>query len=140
MIRHEVQTIQGTSVSFQISPEYNPQKIYQITTAFTVKCLALADYSYLADNLRKYKHMKAFQNKSPLLLIGADHTHLITPIAPVCMGPPEGPAVIKTKLGWTLEGPARLLETQLQPQQYLFLSSSPTKMELEERHHEAVAD
>ncbi|KAK1792242.1 hypothetical protein P4O66_012203, partial [Electrophorus voltai] len=45
-------------------------------------------------------------------------------------GPPGVSAAIKTKLGWMLQGPGRLLETQLQPQQCLFLSSLPSEMEL----------
>ncbi len=43
----------------------------------------------------------------PLLLLGADQTHLITPTQPVKLGPPGAPVAIKTRLGWTLQGPAR---------------------------------
>ncbi|KAG1926140.1 guanine nucleotide-binding protein G(I)/G(S)/G(O) subunit gamma-2 [Pimephales promelas] len=134
-IRQDVQTISGTTVTFHISPATQPQKIFKINAAFTAKRLGLADYSYPVSLLEKYKHLKglplqAFERVSPLLLIGADNTHLITPIAPVRIGPPGGPAAIKTRLGWTLQGPAKILETKLQPQQCLFLSLTPAELEL----------
>ncbi len=106
-----------------------------IAAAFTAKRLGLANHSYSLSVLKKYKHLKdlplqAFEKVYPLLLIGADNTHLITPLEPVRLGPPGGPAAVKTKLGWTLQGPVRLLETQLMPQQCLFLSLTPTELEL----------
>ncbi|XP_048030832.1 uncharacterized protein LOC125266231 [Megalobrama amblycephala] len=134
-VRQDVQTISGTSVDFHISPATQPQKTFKINAAFTAKHLGLADHSYPVSLLEKYRHLKdlplqAFERVSPSLLIGADNTHLITPIAPVRIGPLGGPAAIKTKLGWTLQGPAKILETQLQPQQCLFLSLTPTELEL----------
>ncbi|XP_067306994.1 uncharacterized protein [Pseudorasbora parva] len=134
-IRQDVQTISGTSVTFHISSATEPQKTFKINAAFTAKRLGLADYTYPMSLLEKYKHLKdlplqAFEKVSPLLLIGADNTHLITPIAHVRIGPPGGPAVIKTRLGWTLQGPAKMVETQLQPQQCLFLSHTPAELEL----------
>lgn len=134
-IRQEVQTVSGASVSFHISPADQPQKMFTIAATFTAKRLGLANHSYPLSVLKKYKHLKdlplqVFEKVCPLLLIGADNTHLITPIEPVRLGPPGGPAAIKTKLGWTLQGPVRLLETQLQPQQCLFLSLTPTELEI----------
>ncbi|KAL0171399.1 hypothetical protein M9458_031710, partial [Cirrhinus mrigala] len=134
-IRQEVQTVSGASVSFHISPADQPKKMFKIGAAFTAKRLGLANHSYPLSILKKYPHLKdlplqAFERVCPLLLIGADNTHLITPIEPVRLGPPGGPAAIKTKLGWTLQGPVRLLETQLQPQQCLFLSLTPAALEL----------
>lgn len=38
-------------------------------------------------------------HKAHLLLIGADHPHLLAPIEPVHLGPPGGPAAIQTRLG-----------------------------------------
>lgn len=106
------------------------QKVLQIKAIFTAERLGLADHSYPATLLSKYKHLKdlplqPFEQVPPLLLIGADHTHLITPIAPVRLGPPDGPAAIKTRLG-----PVRLLQTQLRPKEYLHLSLSPAELEL----------
>ncbi|KAK3508410.1 hypothetical protein QTP70_028155, partial [Hemibagrus guttatus] len=134
-IRQEVQTVSGLSVSFHIFPADQPQKIFRIAAAFTAKCLGLANHSYPLSILKEYKHLKdlplqAFVKVSPLLLTGADNTNLITPIAHVRLGPPGGPATINTKLGWTLQGPVRLLETQFQPHQCLFLSHTPTELEL----------
>lgn len=45
-------------------------------------------------------------------------------------GPPGGPVAIRTRLGWTLQGPARIVEQQLRPQQCLLTSTVPTNMEL----------
>nr|XP_055074008.1 uncharacterized protein LOC129453697 [Misgurnus anguillicaudatus] len=134
-IRQEVKTISGASVNFHISPATQPQKTFKINAAFTAKTLGLADHSYPVSLLEKYKYLKdiplqTFERVSPLLLIGADNTHLITPIAPVRIGTPDGPAAIKTKLGWTLQGPAKILENQLQPHQCLFLSLTPAELQL----------
>ncbi|KAA8591960.1 hypothetical protein FQN60_017334 [Etheostoma spectabile] len=57
-IRQDVQTINGSSVSFQISPAGQPQKFFQIKAAFTAKCLGLAEHSYPLSLLSKYKHLK----------------------------------------------------------------------------------
>ena len=75
--------------------------------------LSLSEHSHPVTSLqRRYAHLRQLPLKqldqvSPLLLIGADHTHLITPTQPVNLGPPGAPAVIRTLLGWTLQGPAR---------------------------------
>ncbi len=129
-ILQDVQT-----VSFQISPVTQPQKLYRISSAFTAERLGLADHSYPLSILEKYQHLKnlplqSFEGVRPLLLIGADNTHLITPISPVCLGPSGGPAAIQTRLGWTLQGPVRLLKDQLSTQQCLFLSLTPSKLQL----------
>ncbi|KAJ8411282.1 hypothetical protein AAFF_G00172880 [Aldrovandia affinis] len=58
----------------------------------------------------------------PLLLIGSNYAHLITPIEPVHLGPPGGPAAIKTQLSWTLQGPSKFLKYSLAPQQCLLTS------------------
>lgn len=63
-------------------------------------------------------------------MIGADHPHLITPIEPVRLGPPGGPAAINTRLGWTLQGPARILEEKLKSQQCLHITINPSMVEL----------
>lgn len=134
-IRQDVQTVNGAVVSFQISPVTQPQKLFRISAAFTAKCLGLADHSYPLSVLEKYQHLKnlplqSFDGVRPLLLIGADNTHLITPISPVRLGPSDGPAAVQTRLGWTLQGPARFLKDQLSPQQCFFLSLTPAELEL----------
>ena len=58
-----------------------------------------------------------------MLLIGSDCTHLITPIEPVQLGPPGGPAAVRTLLGWTLQGPAQDIKLCPNAQQCLFTTS-----------------
>ncbi|KAI2647356.1 Sec-independent protein translocase protein TatB [Labeo rohita] len=75
----------------------------------------------------KYRHLRglpipALDKAHPLLLIGSDYPHLITPIAPVLLGPSGGPAAVRTRLGWTVQGPAKLVHYQLQSQQCLNIS------------------
>ncbi len=135
-IHQEVSRLQGSKVSFSISPEAQPHKTYHIKQAFTTNHLGLAQQSYPMEALvSKYKHLKglpiqSFDKIHPLLLIGADQPHLITPIEPVNLGPPGGPAAIKTRLGWTLQGPAKLLLNPLYPQQVLLTSLSSKQTEL----------
>lgn len=98
--------------------------------------MSLAEHSYpVAALQQKYSHLRGLplqpiHKANPLLLIGADHPHLITPIEPVRLGPPGGPAAIKTHLGWTLQGPARVLEGKLHPQQCLHINIKPSMDEL----------
>ncbi|KAL0146787.1 hypothetical protein M9458_057908, partial [Cirrhinus mrigala] len=120
-IHQKVSRLQGSKVSFSISPVAQPHKTYQIKQAFTADHLGLAQQSY---------PMEALVKVHPLLLIGADQPHLITPIEPVNLGPPGGPAAIKTGLGWTLQGQAKLLLNPLHPQQILFTSFSSKQTEL----------
>ncbi|XP_073721654.1 uncharacterized protein [Misgurnus anguillicaudatus] len=135
-IHQNVSVLQGSTVSFSISPATQPHKTYHIKHAFTAKQLGLAPQSYPMEALvTKYKHLKGlpiqpFDKIHPLLLIGADQPHLITPVEPVCLGPPGGPAAIKTRLGWTLQGPAKLLLNPLDPQQTLFTSVTSQQAEL----------
>ncbi|XP_039516158.1 uncharacterized protein LOC120470642, partial [Pimephales promelas] len=87
---------------------------------------------------RKYKHLKGLPLQTlecvhPMVLIGSDYTHLITPVEPVRMGPPGGPAAVKTKLGWTIQGPTKILRQYLQPQQCLHIATQSPSAEL--LHH-----
>ncbi|KAE8277451.1 hypothetical protein D5F01_LYC24615 [Larimichthys crocea] len=59
----------------------------------------------------------------PVLLIGSDCIHLITPIEPVRLGPPGGPAAVRTILGWTLQGPAPDMKLSLDASQCLLTST-----------------
>ncbi|XP_073669326.1 uncharacterized protein [Paramisgurnus dabryanus] len=112
-VRQDVQTLNGATVSFTLIPKAHPKKTYAIRHAFTADQLSLSEHSHPVKSLqRRYPHLrqiplKQHNNIRPLLLIGADHTHLITPTLPVKLGPPGAPAAIKTRLGWTLQGPAR---------------------------------
>ncbi|XP_030609039.1 uncharacterized protein LOC115796760 [Archocentrus centrarchus] len=135
-IRQDVQTLDGASVTFRVSSTVQPNRTFQVKDAFTAERLSLADHTYpVAALKRRFKHLhdlplQAFDKVRPMLLIGADNPHLITPVEPVRLGPPGGPAAIKTRLGWTLQGPARMAELQLSPQQCLFTSLSPREAEL----------
>nr|XP_055076729.1 uncharacterized protein LOC129455971 [Misgurnus anguillicaudatus] len=135
-IRQDIQVLNGSMVSFRISSADKPQHSFLITGAFTAERLGLALHSYPIDKLqRKYKHLvglpiQGFEQAQPLLLIGADHPHLITPIKPVRLGPPGGPAALKTRLGWTLQGPTRLVEQSIHAQQCLLTFTIPQVSEL----------
>lgn len=84
---------------------------------------------------RRYKHLKTFALQPftdihPLLFIGSDCPHLVTPIKPVSLGPPRGPAVVRTRLGWTLQGPVKSDQQCNRPQQCLFVSTTSPTAEL----------
>ncbi len=112
-VRQDVQTLNGATVSFTLIPKAHPNKSYIISQAFTADQLSLSEHSHPVKSLqRRYPHLRQLPliqlNKvKPLLLLGADQTHLITPTQPVKLGPPGAPIAIKTQLGWTLQGPAR---------------------------------
>ncbi|XP_048865547.1 uncharacterized protein LOC125739453 isoform X1 [Brienomyrus brachyistius] len=135
-VRQDIRVIHGTSVTFTISPASQPQKTFRIQGAFTADQLGLAEHTYAVKSLqRRYKHLRglplqAFDNAHPLVLIGSDYPHLITPVEPVHLGPPGGPAAVKTRLGWTLQGPTKLIQQQLQPTQCLHVSTSSPAAEL----------
>ena len=126
----------GAAVAFSVSPASQPKKRFCINRAFTAARLGLSDHSYPVASLQKrYRNLaglslQQFENARPLILIGADHPHLITPIEPVKFGPPGGPVTIRTRLGWTLQGPAQIVEQQLRLQQCLLTSTAPTNIEL----------
>ena len=104
-IRQDVQTLSGMSVTFKVSPITEHGKAFVIGDAFTAKRLSLADQTYPVATLKsKFRHLQdiplqPFDRVSPMLLIGADHPHLITPVERVRLGAPGGPAAIKTRLG-----------------------------------------
>ncbi|XP_056324239.1 uncharacterized protein LOC130237344 [Danio aesculapii] len=127
-VRHDTQVLSGAKVSFTLSPASQPNKKFKIRGAFTANHLGLAKHSHPVQALQeKFNHLKSlplhsFSQVQPLLLIGSDHHHLIAPIEPVRFGPPGGPAGVKTRLGWTLQGPANVVQHQLSAQQCLFTS------------------
>lgn len=120
-------------MSFSISPVDQPQKSFRINKAFTSDQLGLAEHNYPVKVLqRKHQHLKnlplrSFTKVQPLLLIGSDYPHLITPVEPVRLGPPGGPAAVKTRLGWTLQGLTKHIKQQSTQSQCLHISvHSPT--------------
>ncbi|KAJ8006653.1 hypothetical protein DPEC_G00109460 [Dallia pectoralis] len=135
-IRQDIQTLKGSSVSFRISPACQPKTTFPISGAFTASRIGLADHTYPVASLQKrYKHLvgiplQSFTNARPLILIGADHPHLINPIEPVRLGLRGGPAAIKTRLGWMLQGPVRFTDHPLRPRQCLQTSIIPPSEEL----------
>lgn len=136
-IRQDVQTLKGSAISFKISSPMNPKRTFWIVEAFTSQRLGLADHIYPTGSLkRRYKHLadlplEPFEHVKPLVLLGADYPHLLTPMEPVRLGPPGGPAAIRTRLGWTLQGPAHLTQWPPSTQQCLFTSISPQMTDAE---------
>ncbi|XP_065118880.2 uncharacterized protein [Paramisgurnus dabryanus] len=130
-VRQETQTIHGAAVTFTLSSMDNPRKVFRIRSAFTADSLGLAEHTHPVKVLQKrYKHLAGlplqhFHNVKPVILIGSDCPHLITPIEPVRLGPPGGPAAVRTRLGWTLQGPAQDITTKFSPQHCLFTSLRP---------------
>lgn len=135
-IRQDTKTLHGASVSFRISSLAQPHKSYLIKNAFTAEHLRLSNHSFPMEALqRRYRHLRdlplqPLKGACHLLLIGTDHPHLITPIEPVRLGLVGGPAAVRTRLGWTLQGPVSITSQMCQPSQCLFTSISPPMDEL----------
>lgn len=114
-VRHDVIQMKGSAVTFSISPSGNRDVAYTITNAFTADCLNLAEHSCPVSALQKqYPHLRGLPLPSlarvaPLILIGSDHLHLVTPTEPIRAGPEGGPVAAHTSLGWAVQGPAHLL-------------------------------
>lgn len=94
-----------------MSPLHRPCRKYRIHHAFTTDNLRVSEHSYHVSALqRKCEHIRSLPLSlldwaQPLLLIGSDMPHLLTPVQPVCMGPANGLIAVCTRLGWTLQGP-----------------------------------
>lgn len=122
------------TVSFSVSVATNPGSYYKIDGVFTADHLNLTHHTYPIDQLRrKYKYLQgipvpALKEARPLLLIGSDQPHLITPIEPVRLGPPGGPAAVHTRLGWTLQGPSLFMGWQTQPVLSLYTSAQSDEL------------
>ncbi|GAA6087448.1 uncharacterized protein LOC113069086, partial [Tachysurus ichikawai] len=101
----------GSSVSFKVSSVTQPTQRFTIHHAFTATGLSLAEHNYPVAVLQQaYRHLKDLplppvDGVKPLLLIGSDMPHRLTPIWPVFRGPDGGPIAIRTQLGWSLQGP-----------------------------------
>src|SRR4029434_10079113 len=111
-IRQDVRAVPGRSVSFSVASAIHPQKRFRIEQAFTSTELGLSTHSYPVKSLQKaYHHLRGLSGPTtaqPLLLIGSDYPHLLTPVDRVHLGPPGGPAALRTCLGWTLQGPFKV--------------------------------
>ncbi|NP_001410306.1 uncharacterized LOC100150025 [Danio rerio] len=130
-VRQDQQVLHGTTVSFTVSPVSHPHKKYHIQHAFTAERLSLAEHTYpVAFLQKKYRHLaglplQQMDKVQPVLLIGSDYPHLLTPVEPVRLGPPGGPAAVKTRLGWTLQGPTQEVRRELSTHQCFFTSVLP---------------
>ena len=95
-IRQGTKKIEGTTVSFSTSSASNQHKKYEIKDAFTAKQLDLPEQTYPVTTLqRRYQHLQGLQefNKiRPLLLVGADNSHLLCSVECVRFGPTWKPS------------------------------------------------
>ncbi|KAJ8389799.1 hypothetical protein AAFF_G00115050 [Aldrovandia affinis] len=106
------------------------KRSFHIEGAFTATQLGIANNSYPVASLqRRYKHLVSLPYSS-LTAPSLSSPRLIAPIKPVRLGPPGGPAAIRTRLGWTVQGPARFTEQHFQPQQCLLAFIAPANWEL----------
>ena len=124
-------------MTFSVSPSGNRDVAYNIPNAFTADGLNLAEHSCPVSVLQKqYPHLQGLPlsnlaRVAPLILIGSDHPHLVTPTKPMRAGPKGGPVAVHT-LGWSVQGPAHLLlstslhSQAVQSQQVLFTRSNPS--------------
>ncbi len=128
--------LHGASVAFYVSSVAKPEEKYHIRQAFTADNLGLSKHSYPVKTLqRRYKHLRHLplppvDHAQPLLLIGSDMPHLLTPIKPVQLGPSGGPIAVHTKLGWSLQGPISIDQVPATQQQCLFTSTIAPTSEL----------
>ncbi len=94
-VHQSVKQLNGASVSLEVSSPLRPSEKHLISHAFTAEGLALAEHTYpVAVLQQKYKHLRELplppvNRAQPLLLIGSDMPHLITPIQPVHAGPSD---------------------------------------------------
>ncbi|KAK7878202.1 hypothetical protein WMY93_034382, partial [Mugilogobius chulae] len=144
-VRQDIQVITGHSVSFCISPASKPHISFKIKGAFTSDRLSLARHSYPIEQLQqKFLHLRDLPlpvvcNAEPLLLIGSDQPHLVTPVEPVRLGPALSPVAVHTRLGWTLQGPVHLTGRPSKQVQCLFISSLPQSEPLN-KHEERIME
>ncbi|XP_041855091.1 uncharacterized protein LOC121648781 [Melanotaenia boesemani] len=132
-IRQDVIQIKGGYVSFQVSPKARPEIRYKIMRVFTAQPLSLAEQTCPVELLKaKYQHLQrvqlqGFNHVQPLVLIGSDNAHLITPVRPVLRGPAQGPVAVCTKLGWAIQGPSSSMPTKQEVHCLNISCSSPAE-------------
>lgn len=135
-VHQDVVQLHGASVAFYVSSVPNPEEKYHIHQAFTADNLGLSEHSYPVRTLQqRYKHLRILplplvDRAQPLLLIGSDMPHLLTPIEPVQSGPSGGPITVRTNLGWTLQGRTSIDQVTATQQQCLFTSTVVSTSEL----------
>lgn len=118
-VRQDQQVLHGEAVSFTVSSVSHPHKKYLIKHAFTAERLGLAECTYPVASLKKrYRHfsglpLQQMDKVQPMLLIGSDCPHLITPVEPVQLDPPFGPAAVKICMGWSLQGPTHVIKHRI---------------------------
>ncbi|XP_067306912.1 uncharacterized protein [Pseudorasbora parva] len=102
-VRPDTTHLSGSRVTFEISPRGNPEKRFQVFGAFTASGLDLVEQSYPVQTLqRRYAHLRGiplqpFHKVRPLVLIGSDQVHLITPEEPIRQGNKGGELVEATQ-------------------------------------------
>nr|XP_055033759.1 uncharacterized protein LOC129422083 [Misgurnus anguillicaudatus] len=134
---HQCHTeLNGSSVSFEVSSVSKPMKKFAIHNAFTATGLCLAEHNYPVAALQKaYRHLKdlplpPMDRVKPLLLIGSDMPHLLTPVQPICKGPIGGPIAVHTPLGWSLQGPMSPMQPSRGSQQCLYITTVSNRDDL----------
>ncbi|XP_052412579.1 uncharacterized protein LOC127957915 [Carassius gibelio] len=134
---HQCHTeLAGSSVSFEVSSVSKPERKFAIHNAFTATDLCLAEHNYPVAALQKaYRHLQdlplpPMDRVKPLLLIGSDMPHLLTPVQPICKGPVGGPIAVHTQLGWSLQGPMSPMQPSRGNQQCLHIMTSPNRDDL----------
>lgn len=97
-----MQALSGAAVSFSISPASNPKKLFLIDHAFSASPLGFVEYSHPVKSRVKSRCNSGntnlwlvYHGNSSLGHI-LSHTHLITAVEPIRLGPPGGPVAIKT--------------------------------------------
>lgn len=114
-VRYDIVQLDGASMSFEISPLNQPNERHAINQAFTAENLGLSQP--VKQLQEQYHHLNGIplqpiDSAFPLVLIGSDYAHLTTATEEIWMGSPGGPLAVHTKLGWALQGPANLIQTQ----------------------------
>ncbi|XP_077374267.1 uncharacterized protein LOC144016825 [Festucalex cinctus] len=135
-IHQNVRQLQGFTVSFEVSPLSKPNERYLISNAFSADGLCFAEHHYpIAALQQAHKHLRgiplqAVNHVHPLILIGSDMCHLITPVQPTVHGPPDGPVAVCTRLGWCLQGPMTPVQSRHGASRCLHISTASMNTEL----------
>ncbi len=129
---HQCHTeLSGSSVSFEVSSVSKPLNKFAICNAFTDTGLCLVEHNYPMAALQKaYRHLRdlplpPMDRVKPLLLIGSDMLHLLTPVQPICKGPVGGTIAVHTQLDWSLLGPMSPMQTSQGNHQCLHIMTVP---------------
>ncbi|XP_054283202.1 uncharacterized protein LOC129000263 [Macrosteles quadrilineatus] len=102
----------------------------------TLRELQLPTQSISMEKMkRKWSHLQdipeeVFRRGRPRLLIGHEHIHLTVPLQ-VVIGPANAPIALKSKLGWTINGPTgkSTYQTRVDKEFVMFKSEISSEME-----------